>query len=195
MRLHIALVLLLLTGCATPPPLQDDTPLPAEKAHVVILPQYRFGKVVPGEVEIELTRILSATERSSIYMPKMPNNQISVLALEPGVYFVSAINSGDRYMRHKSESLESLFEVKRGQINYAGNWRLTGVVRGSWLSGSPADGFSSINYSLSFSVVEDKAVLEELRKTHPKTLARLPLRYTRIDLKNPEAVRQVGAPG
>ena len=195
MRILKALVLLLLAGCATATSLQDDTPLPAEKAHVVILPQYRFGRVAPAEIEIELTRIVSATERSSIFMPKMPNNQISVLALEPGVYFVSAINSGDRYMRHRSESLESLFEVKRGQINYAGNWRLTGVVRDSWLRGTVADGSSSINYSLSFSVVEDKAVLEELRRTHPRTLARLPLRYTRVDLKDSEAVRRVGAPG
>ncbi len=194
MNLLRVLALLLLAGCGTAPSLEDDTPLPAEKAHVVILPQYRFGRSVPGEIEIELTRIHSATKRSSIYMPKTPNYRISVLALEPGVYFVSAINTGDRLLRHQSESLESLFEVKRGQVNYAGNWRLTGVVHESWVSGTVAEGAASTKYSLSFSVVEDKGILEGLRKTHPKTVERLPLKYTWIDLKNPEAVRRVGAP-
>jgi hypothetical protein len=197
-RTLLLIFAVLLGGCATgalPLLLPDDTSLPAGEAFVVIAPAYKFGAKVPYDVQIELTRIERDDRRSRVFFKNVPNLRPSLIALPPGVYHLSALYSGDGYARHDIGGLATLFEVAQGQLNYPGTWKITGRVYNSWVSGTVADGSASFTYSMSLEVDEQPGVAEELRQSHPKTSASLPMTYTWIDLKSDPRARQARKAG
>lgn len=187
-RSIISCAALALCGCASTPTARqvtDDTPLQAGLAYALIEPRYQHGASMPYDLQIEVARIDGDLRLSRSFFTNIRNGQPALLALPPGLYYLSALNADGGYHRHELAGRESLFEVAPEQINYAGTWHLTMNIRDARVDGSLADGATaSFKYTRSFSVSDRPGVGEELRQAYPNTFARLPVVYTWIDIKS-----------
>ena len=168
-----------LAACAAPGAFRDGSTVPSDRALVLVHPRYSFGRLDLNEIEIGLTRLEAGKPAENLVLSLVPNKQVSVLAVEPGFYFLRRLQALGGYYRHTFEPRITLFVARPGQVNYPGDWIIEVSVVSSSVSGTVARGAFSAEYQIEVATVENGAVASMLASKYPELNAKLPLKVTR----------------
>jgi hypothetical protein len=169
-----------LLGCATPEDYEDSRPVPLDRAPVLVHPRYTFGRRDVDEVEIGLTRLETGKPPENFAFSRVPNKQVSVLQVPPGVYFLRGLRIMNGYYRHTFEPRLTLFIARAAQVNYPGDWVVEVAVLSSSVSGSVARGYASTEYEIRMATIENSTVPSLLASKYLVLNSKLPLRVTRM---------------
>lgn len=172
-----------LVGCATPTMVKEGQPITSGQAHILIRPQYRFGSSKLTEVDIGLTRV-DGNSKEDLQLVAVPTDDVSVLEVKPGVYYLRRLESSRGYYKHTIDPRMTLFNARSGQLNYPGDWRIDVQVLAADVKGTLGRGSLSTEYGIKISVYENPEVATALQTKYPGLNAALPLRLTRI--RNPD---------
>jgi hypothetical protein len=170
-----------LFGCVTAPvDYEDGSPVAPDRAVVLVHPRYSIGRRPIDLLEVGLTRLESGKPPENLLFSRVPNNEVSVLAVPPGYYFLRGLRVvGGGYYRHTFEPRLTLFAARASQINYPGDWVVEVTVLASSVSGTVARGYVSAEYEIRATTVENSVVPALFASKYPLLNSRLPLKLTR----------------
>lgn len=181
LRRHLTLSpLAALVGCASPHVLHNGEALKPGVAHVLVHPRYVFDRRVPDEVDIGLARLDGGKIAEDFGLSTVPNNEVSVIEVPPGFYFLRRLHIDRGGYQHTFEPLKTLFVARANQINYPGDWFVRVERKGSEVSGTLGGGTITTQYLITAFANESKDVPVKLQARYPDLNAKLPLRATRV---------------
>jgi hypothetical protein len=179
-RQFVALGGAALTACAAPGDFKDGSAIAPDRALVLVHPRYALGRFKIQEVHLGLTRIDPGKSPSDLVLSLVPNNQVSVLEVPPGVYFLRRVHALNNYYRHTFDPRLTLFAARSGPINYPGDWVVGVGVVSNKMSGTLGNFHSSTEYQIEVGAEVNEDVPAMLASRYPALNAKLPLKVTRL---------------
>jgi hypothetical protein len=171
----------LLAACTTAGVWTDGTAVSPEAAYVLIQPHVAFGKYVPRQVDLQLTRIDKDGSLHGEYYPGVKNNAASIFKLAPGIYFLSRADADNaRYKNALTREL-TLFDARAGRLSYPGGWSVVWKEEFSSAEGTMAGGSTTNSYRIVATVEANPDIDRIVRTQYPSLAEKLTPVFSRID--------------
>lgn len=181
MRFLALLLACCLSACASYDA-NDGAAVETGVGYVVLSPHFRFGNSLSERVDLNLVRVTPDKRTENIYLPKTLNGTRTVVKLAPGYYFLTKVHDGGHNWVSNYTPATTLFEVKRGVLNYPGDWLLTIHILDSDVSGTVGRGALTIQYRTSEKVVDSAETRKQVAARYPNLSRQLPLEFVRVVL-------------
>jgi hypothetical protein len=190
-RIAGILAVAVLIGCTPADYVRDSDPIDSAVGYVLIRPDYHGPRKAMYEYELalDLQRVEEANLREIAYFPKIRNHHPTIIRLPPGVYYLRQLGAegiGPRLADPWSERFRpslTLFEVRAGQLNYAGDWVVSTICLDGEVMKTITNSEIDRGACTRGEHVEDNpATHQAAKRGYPMITDHLELRFTKISV-------------